>query len=480
MSQMIASGLLTPQQFKATAAGEKPGASYSKYAAWVNKTRAARAQQRASSLGLNTNDYDALQYLSSLLKPGAGDAALTQQQLNQQARTAVQAAVNPELKQINTMYDNQEKSGSDLINSIGATLAARLASYGAPVDAAYQAEEGKLAGAGDALSSYLQGVGSNDGSRLAAELSKAGLPSGAVSAAQGAASGVAGGGAKVAAASGFTNLADALGNEASDTSFFGRLPAIGDLQTGASERDFLTGIENSRAQDLGQVTSQIPGLEQTLFSQLQQNELTKAGNRDQSQQALAQLAASFLGGIRDNASALKIAGLNNAASAAQQAASIGEQRLEHTTPSADTTAQIAATQAANHADAVKQRNADVQSAKVDIANMAAQNAAGQVVQTQQPVLATNAAARKQGKPYVRKGGDPILGPFTADPAQAETKLVKSVSPGLGYKALFQRAWSLYGQNLMATYGMSAAAVKQVIDEALAAAGVTPTKTAGKK
>jgi hypothetical protein len=123
---------LTPTQFKKTAAGQKPGASYNGYRNWVTKTRRARASAQTSNpLGSLLQTFQ-----GSLLNP-AQQAAQARQQVQQQITASlagIRASTKAEQAQANRQAARAQSYAAALGNLTKNDPAQIAAQYRASAD----------------------------------------------------------------------------------------------------------------------------------------------------------------------------------------------------------------------------------------------------------------------------------------------------------------------------------------------------------
>lgn len=455
--------LLTPQQFAQTDPG-RAGKSYASYKSYVNKNAPVRRAQRAQRAGVDVGTMNELDFLHSILG-GASPAykTMSDKDLTAQASTDVHAIVDPAIQQIRDSFGAKTKTGLDSIYGYGKATAAELEPLADRVKGYYKQDEADMQGADQALRAFLGGQGAAASADVAGKLSAAGLPQEAVDAASQGAGALQAGAAGSLASNNFSELEHNIGDRAADVNYAAKLPALANLQTADTARGFRTAQQQAENDQVGQVTSSIPGLSRQVLSDYRDRDLAKAQAGDSAKGAWAQLAASLIGGSKDRASQERIAkaGLALDTTKLQQDDTHFYDSLTADQTKTETAAGTDAK--ANRQKAIAAREDAKATTLTAVAQLASSLAGQQTVKQEEPVLAK--FPTKAGK-YVKKGGG-----RTNDPAQAETRPVDHVKPGLGYQELFQRAYSLYAPQLR-RYALKESEIKQIIDQGLAGAGIT--------
>lgn len=352
------------------------------------KFKAATSTGGSSGLGISPGDQAIMDWLGQY-QPKA-PPSMNNAQLLSSARADVSALIDPVLARIRSANTLSTRQGLAGIQGRSAAVQANLAPLAGQVSDYYGQAGADLGKQTAALGAYLTGAGAKLGAGVDAAAAAAGqeAPPSAD-----AVVGLGQGAAGEAAGRGFADLAQLTGNRVANVDYFSKLPGIAAMQGLADEGAFRTSQSNALGDQLGQVTSQVPGLVRQTLGDYRTAQQQQQDAYASQRQAYAGLAAGFLGDAQGRAATVTENAKSRAAAATQArldrqqqiktvAMNIAAQRY---TSDADRNAQImiaANSLGLNYA----QLKADVDKANADRAAQVSMNAADNATS-----LAANAA-----------------------------------------------------------------------------------------
>jgi hypothetical protein len=268
----------TRAQFAATPTGKKPGSSYSKYIAFVNKRRAANAAAPVDPFAPQSP-----QQINQQVNKFAGMYGTPMPAA--QIQTTAQGMIDPIIAAITAKIGGQAKTSSDAIAANAADLASKLGAI--DYTSAYTNPKQEQAAADAALQQSLSGGG---GTQLAGDLSSrlAQINDPSVAAA---AAGLAGRGAAIGTtelAHGTNALSSLIANAAAAGSYGQKMPGIAQL----SGLQDIAGVGKQATSDIADQTAQIESQLPTIVGNLNSQADTTRANRAQ---AAAQIYQALTG-----------------------------------------------------------------------------------------------------------------------------------------------------------------------------------------
>lgn len=265
-------------------AAQRGKLSYKEYANWVTKTVANRAAARAAAPpGAPVYPDPPPAYTFQPYKPvsHAGDQfpgfmPTPEAALRAQAQGFVNATVNPLLANLRSTYDARAAAGSKSIQGYTDQLAASMEPMAAEMGGFSDQAIGQTKAIDQGLADFIRAQGQKtvSGSPGSAPLAPDQAASvGSLTAALGA-------GAQVDnAARTSAALQQQVAEKAANQEYAATQPANARRIGGEQLASFQTGIGQQESEALGNVTAQVPGMVSSMFQNLLDRELTKAGTR---------------------------------------------------------------------------------------------------------------------------------------------------------------------------------------------------------
>lgn len=207
-------------------------------------------------------------------------APLSEQAIRSRATADVRSQVDPILKQITSGIESRTRAGSNAISGYTSTLADRLGAGVGKVQDIYGGAQQSQAAVEEALASRLSGQGNQLSGELSAKLAQIGAPGSQVQDVAGGAAQMGQGLAGASYGHGSASLSRLIQEGAAEGALAQKQPGIARLgglqQLGTLQRQSQADL----AEQTGEVNSRVPGLIQQLLGDYRQNELSKAGARE--------------------------------------------------------------------------------------------------------------------------------------------------------------------------------------------------------
>lgn len=251
---------LTRGQFAKTKAAKKPKASYGKYLAYLLHNRPARVEATQARVAA-ANDP---------LSP------LTDQQIRSRATTDVHSQVDPIVADIRRQIGAQTRAGMGAIGGYTNQLAGQLGAYQGSAANIYGQAQASQAGSDAALSGMLSGQGDELARALASKLGAAGMGQPVIDKTTGEVKATGAGSAGALYGTGSASLSALISQGASAQDYAAKLPGIARLGGLQQAGNLQLSANKNMADQIGAVTSQVPGAVTSAITKYRGDELDKA------------------------------------------------------------------------------------------------------------------------------------------------------------------------------------------------------------
>lgn len=204
-------------------------------------------------------------------------ATQSTQQMRTEARTSVQSAIDPIIRQITDAIGRRSAAGSAAIAAGTNDLASRLGAVAPQVASSYDAAKREQAALDQALVGLAQGQGQSAYEQLAGSLGEAGAPAEAIAATAGQLPVAAQGQGQFLGGLGASTLSRLIAQGATEQTAASTLPAYGRALGQQGLADFQSQLNTMLADQTGELRAQVPGLvEQTYQSMVSRGDQNAA------------------------------------------------------------------------------------------------------------------------------------------------------------------------------------------------------------
>lgn len=207
-------------------------------------------------------------------------APLSDTQIQNRASSTVNAATSPILDQIRKIFADRSTQGQAAITGATNSLVGDLGQYMDRAKAAFGEAKADQANINAAVSSELQGGGSEVAKALSSRLGAAGLDPAMVASLAGDATATGAGSAGAAYASGSAELSKLTGESAHAMDYAAKLPGIGRLSGLQAAKQLEGQINTDLGTQVGDISSKVPGSIADLVNSMRNAEVQKQIARD--------------------------------------------------------------------------------------------------------------------------------------------------------------------------------------------------------
>lgn len=261
-------GLLTRSQL----AARQPGTNYQDYVHYVTRTRARRAAARQSQW------QSALGPLAAVVPPPGYFQQQAQslypilgpEEIQRRTQTSISSQIDPILANLRATSGRETAAGMSQIQSYAQGAQASLAQIAPEVQKAYEEALGQQQGIDAGLSGLMGKAGKNAASSVGKALGGAHQVAGG---AVGSISGMGAGAAAAEAGMGSASQSELVADQAAQMAYAAGLPGVASSQGQFDAGRFALNQQRSLADQIGSITSQIPGITQSLLQSYQDQNL---------------------------------------------------------------------------------------------------------------------------------------------------------------------------------------------------------------